>query len=1620
VQLWQDDTNIASGSFGGGSDTVYAIGHHLYGGTWDPASNYYYSSGGYAINSPAQYTANSYNTLLYSYDPDWGWLKVRQNKLEAYRQQGLPDSSRQVITETLNIMGMNWSLQTEYAARMLGTEIGVLPFNYQNVGRMSQISGAGYFVDLYANLTAPINNVGLNYDSSTDWKRVLWSDLFGYFNSSMEHGLIEQLQSSGLVGVSSIKMLQLANADHEAIYMASSTNWFAVQTNLSNYTISDLTNRCISQGFTLLIPQSGDIPVTSSWSGYGFLERQLTSINTPVGFGIFGGFASDPGATVSPSFVDFLDYSQSDFYNSAPVSVPSITGADPVDMADGTFQVEATDLTLGGTEPRGLQFSHYYNSSRRNSNLAGIAPGWLHNYYITLATNSAPQTALCGTTPAQAAALLVATTTASYTYNSAPDPKDWMVTALISKWAIDQITAKAVSISFGNDTIQFIQQPDGTFTPPANCTLTLTQSNRVFALQERHGRVFQFNAAGWCTNIVDQYGKALSLTYGTSNFVTKVTDWKGRSLTFGYNSSPYRLASVTDSTGRKVSLGYSGNDLNFVVDPEGSTNTFLYDTNHQVTATFNALGQLVASNIYNSFGRVTTQYTVGNTNKAWRIFRSDWQTISQDPAGAQHAYFYDDHHRPSAERDALGNLTQSVYDGQDHVVMTVTPLGETNQFIFDGNHNLLATIDPLGYSNQFFYDANNNLLLALDANQNPTTYGYNPQFSLIGQTNGAGDWVALVYNPDGTLKSRTDAGGTTSYGYDATFAQLNSITYPGGLGTESFVNSALGDVTNHVDARGFAMGYQYNNRRQLTNTLAPTNLMVKVKLDAVGNVAGTTDVRGNTTTNIWSATQHLLATLLPGIPAGAPVITNIYDNRDALVQMLDPLRHSVLCTNDLTGRMVSVTDPLQRTTRFAFDADGHSLSTANAANETNRQAWDARGKPVQQTDGAGRCAERVYNGAGNLVILTNRNNNPWQFQYDAANRLVTNTTPLGKTTSFTFNHQGLPATILDPLKQPTSLYYDARGRLTNRTDNVGTTLYALDANNNVTNVTENGLTRAWTYDAYNRASSYTDVYGNLIQYRYDPNGNLTNLIYPGTRSVFYAYDNQNHLTNVTDWAGRKTGIAYDLAGHLISITRPNGSLRSMGYDASGKMTNILEQLSNSLPIAMFRFGWTNSGNISWEFAAPLPHSTTVPTRTMTYDADNRLSTVNGSSVVLDDDGNLTYGPLTNGGFATHVYDARNRLLNVGGVTNIYDSSGNRIGMIYGTNQTVFVVNPNARLPQMLLRIKNGVPTYYIYGAGLLYQVTEAPTATNTLTYHYDYRGSTIALSADNGLVTDRMEYAAYGLTTYRVGTNDTPFLFNGRYGVESDATGLLNMRARYYNPYLCRFVSADPSGFSGGLNWYAYANGNPVSYLDPFGLGAVGDNDGDIRFSGPLGGFDSPEPSSSLSGGELAEAGIMIALSVLTDTEGALPEELEAAGLTDGAAGGIAKVPLPGDLEFIGPMPAAETTAADTAPFAGQKLYRVYGGDSAAGGASWSPVNPGSVANYRDVAGLPSGGASGFNNSGRFVIEGTLQDPAGVVNVRSALPLDGNSGGILEYIIPNWQKTGAIQVNRVSGVNPEF
>ena len=114
---------------------------------------------------------------------------------------------------------------------------------------------------------------------------------------------------------------------------------------------------------------------------------------------------------------------------------------------------------------------------------------------------------------------------------------------------------------------------------------------------------------------------------------------------------------------------------------------------------------------------------------------------------------------------------------------------------------------------------------------------------------------------------------------------------------------------------------------------------------------------------------------------------------------------------------------------------------------------------------------------------------------------------------------------------------------------------------------------------------------------------------------------------------------------------------------------------------------------------------------------------------------------------------------------------------------------------------------------------------NFKTYHFDYRGSTVAITNVNGTVTDTFEYDTYGKLTAHSGSSDTQFLYNGRDGVLTEDTGLIYMRDRYYSPVLRRFINADKVhgdiSNSLSLNRYAFVNGNPASNVDPEGLKGV-------------------------------------------------------------------------------------------------------------------------------------------------------------------------------------------------------
>ena len=84
----------------------------------------------------------------------------------------------------------------------------------------------------------------------------------------------------------------------------------------------------------------------------------------------------------------------------------------------------------------------------------------------------------------------------------------------------------------------------------------------------------------------------------------------------------------------------------------------------------------------------------------------------------------------------------------------------------------------------------------------------------------------------------------------------------------------------------------------------------------------------------------------------------------------------------------------------------------------------------------------------------------------------------------------------------------------------------------------------------------------------------------------------------------------------------------------------------------------------------------------------------------------------------------------------------------------------------------------------------------------------------------------------------------------------------------------------------------------------------------------------------------------------------------------------------------------------GTRVFRVWGDGAGPNGRSWTNIDPGTVPNYRDVAGLP------VENTGRFVSEGVLVDATGVTT-RSALPLGNNRGG---YFPKSEYEVGSIGV----------
>jgi len=161
-------------------------------------------------------------------------------------------------------------------------------------------------------------------------------------------------------------------------------------------------------------------------------------------------------------------------------------------------------------------------------------------------------------------------------------------------------------------------------------------------------------------------------------------------------------------------------------------------------------------------------------------------------------------------------------------------------------------------------------------------------------------------------------------------------------------------------------------------------------------------------------------------------------------------------------------------------------------------------------------------------------------------------------------------------------------------------------------------------------------------------------------------------------------------------------------------------------------------------------------------------------------------------------------------TYTYDGDGLRTSKtVNGTTET-YVWDATTDDDPLLL---SDGSTNYLYGPDDA-PLEQMDGSGNLLWYHHDQQGSTRLLTNNAGVVRGTATYDAYGAITATTGTT-TPLGYDGQY--TDTETGLIYLRARYYDPVTAQFLTRDPATTQTGQP-YQYADDDPLDQGDPSGL----------------------------------------------------------------------------------------------------------------------------------------------------------------------------------------------------------
>lgn len=1020
--------------------------------------------------------------------------------------------------------------------------------------------------------------------------------------------------------------------------------------------------------------------------------------------------------------------------------------------------------------------------------------------------------------------------------------------------------------------------------PRSGGVITFDNQSRLSSVSDADGRKATYTYTDSTIKVTDHYNRYIEavispLSNGTRR-VTSVSDANGRSTSFEY----------VDGT-----LG--GYVLQKVTDPENYVFTYEYDAFDRLTIPKDHKENALTINSYDTQGRVESQLSQGNAEHKWLFLYSPGQTIEVSPKADSTYYLFDRYMRrvgvippvvvATNPAKIMSNAQIFTYDTQGRVLTHQDEDGYKNTNKYDPNGNITESTDA--EDNKTSYTYYSSFPYQLHEVKTPgnvtTTYTYygtenNGRLKSV-QIPGKGT-STFAYTADGDIESVLSAGASegdskVKYSeFEYGKPKRTEYTSKSGLLTETgayFTTCTFhptGDLKSSTDRRGNTTTYSYDKRRLLYITTDALQKTTKTEYDCNGYLWKVTDSNNNTTETNYDNLGHLLNKKVPD----TGLVEYKLDAADRVEKIIDGLKHETTYeyTNGQRTKVKNALGHVVLTTTYTNA--GRVWLTTDALNQTTEFTYDKVGRLLHSKDPLLKASDTLYSKHGPRSSFTDRRGKTYTWNFDPTTGLETefvypsSSSTIARKVEITARHaSGLPMTIktssgsiTNPTSKETTFEYTCTQALLKKTDQVGSIDYKPATKTSPETVKEtrmeNGvsvertITRQLT--TRNELESCTDASGNIVSYGYDDAGNIRTITYPQGFTVTYTYDGANRLRTIEDSDHRKTVYEYDLAGRISRVYRDNKTVCVFTLDNANQLQATSEQvfdlINPALPPStdntMLRPGsslwvaaYTRYADGKIHTYKPFPGMVpNIPaSASMTYNADGQLETYNGAAIESSLDGNLNRAPV-NGVMTNLTWDARNRLTQYGSTSLTYDAENRRRTKTEGGITSTYIYN-RGKLDQLLMvKRSDGTSTRYIHGRGLVYEINYNANNSQTSVhyYHYDWRGSTMALTNQAATVVARWGYTAYGDGKQVYGDITTPFLFNGQWGVMTDAPGLICMQARFYSIAYHRFLSEDPTGFAGGSNWYAFANGDPINMMDPFGLAAVSSGTDEIENKGPI------------------------------------------------------------------------------------------------------------------------------------------------------------------------------------------